>query len=81
MSFTLAFVLTPPEQPTLPKDRPTPLDLLEGSERSRFAHMVTRVAQGLYLDSPSGWRTAFVQHSRLRNPLAAEWLPLIDDAA
>jgi hypothetical protein len=78
MSFTLAFVLKNPEQQA---DRLTPLDLLEGPERSQFVHMVSRVAQGLYLDSPSGWRPLVLHRSRLRNPRAAEWLPLLDDAA
>ena len=80
MSFTLAFALRNSES-TLDAHRPTALDFLDGPERSRLVQLVSRVTQGVYLDSPSGWRPVVVHHSRLRNPLAAEWLPLLDDAA
>ena len=80
MSFTLAFALRNSES-NFQGQYPTALDFLDGAERSRFVHMVSRVGQGAYLDSPSGWRPAVVHHSRLRNPRAAEWLPLLDDAA
>ena len=80
MSFTLAFALRNPGL-SLEAQHPSAWDFLDGPQRSRFVHLVSRVAQGAYVDSPSGWRPAVMHHSRLRNPRAAEWLPLLDDAA